>query len=274
MAAQKEVRQSILLESFVFLELIYFTTVREVRKASGNATLGLLMAVARIMMMVAMFYIMFTVIAFRGASIRGNIILFLLGGVLLFFLHNSAVSAVIKAGSSVSAMMQHAPMTPSLAIIASALSTLYLHLFAIAIILTGMWVWNGELVIHNPAGTILPFMLAWSSGIVIGLLFLLLKPFAPSLMKIASLVYQRANLITSGKFFVANMIPNAILPFFIWNPLFHTIDQMRGHLFVNYFPHKTSIEYPLYFTLVGLLIGMMGEFFLRKTVSRSTSIAN
>lgn len=266
-----EKRTSLFMEAFFFVELTYYTIIREVRSESGNAALGIVTAIMRVLMMVMIFYFMYEMIGLRGSIIRGDTLLFLVGGILLFFMHNNAISRTISAGSVVSPMMQHAPMTPTLMIISSALAGLYLHVLAALIIFLGIYLINGELDIYDPAGVALPFFLAWASGVIIGLLFLLIKPFAPRGMKILSTVYQRANMITSGKFFVANMLPNMVLPYFIWNPLFHAIDQARGAMFVNYFPHKTNLEYPVMFCVIGLLIGLMGEFWLRKTVSRSTA---
>jgi hypothetical protein len=37
---------------------------------------------------------------------------------------------------------------------------------------------------------------------------------------------QRANMIASGKMFVANALPAFMLALFDWNPLFHIIDQI------------------------------------------------
>ncbi|MBD3624748.1 MAG: ABC transporter permease [Rhodobacteraceae bacterium] len=271
MSPSPEKRTSLLMEAFFFVELTFFTIVREIRTESGNAALGILSAIARVLMMVTIFFVMYEVIGLRGSIIRGDTILFLVTGVLLFFMHNNAVQRTVTAGSVVSPMMQHAPMTPTLMIVSSALAGLYLHVLAMGVILTGLYIFKGELDIYDPGGLILPFFLAWASGVVVGLLFLLIKPFAPKAMRMVSTIYQRANLITSGKFFVANLLPNAILPYFAWNPLFHSIDQSRGAAFVNYYPHKTTIEYPLAFVCVGLVIGLMGEFWLRKTVSRSTA---
>jgi len=259
------------MDAFGFLELVYHTIVREVRMESGNAVLGLFGAIARILALVAMFYILFEFMGVRSAIIRGDVVLFLVGGVLLFFMHNAAVRKVIKAGSFASQLMLHAPMTPTLAIFAAALSTLYLHILALLVIFTFIILMRDGLDIYNPAGVFLPFFLAWASGVVIGLGMLVLKPFAPRLMEIVSLLYTRANLVTSGKFFVANLLPAAVLPYFAWNPLFHCVDQIRGAMFVNYFPRVTSITYPLWFVFVGLILGLMVEFWLRKTVSQSTS---
>ena len=254
MPQEQRPRNSLFMEVMTFLELLYYTTVRDVRSETGNAALGLLIAVIRTVTLVFVFYILFEVVGMRGIALRGDFFLFLLGGVLLFFMHNGTIGKTIQAGSQVSPMMMHAPMTAVLRIMAANLSVLYIYTLSILIILVGTWVVTGELEIHRPGQTILPFLLAWASGIAIGLIFLLIKPFMPNMMKTISTVYMRANLITSGKFFVANMLPEKVLPFFDWNPLFHTIDQTRGALFVNYVPHNTSLTYPLLFVAVGGVI--------------------
>jgi ABC-type polysaccharide/polyol phosphate export permease len=87
------------------------------------------------------------------------------------------------------------------------------------------------------------------------------------------MVYQRVNMFASGKFFVANMIPSFILPWFAWNPLFHLIDQERGFLFINYSPHRTMLFYPLWFAIAALMVGLLINFTTRKYESISWSAA-
>jgi len=268
--ANPDRRQSLVLDAFTFIELLFHTIVREVRSESGSAMLGILGAVGRTLIMVAAFYVIFEFLGARSALIRGDVILFLVSGVVLFFMHNGAISKTLKAGAFAGPMMLHAPMTVTLSILAATLSVLYLNILALGIILVAIHLLGDGLEIYDPAGIMLPFFLAWASGVIIGLIFLLIKPFAPKLVQLISPVYMRANIITSGKMFTANLLPSMVLPLFAWNPLFHTIDQMRGALFVNYVPHNTSITYPIYFVAGGLVLGMMGEFWLRKTVSRST----
>lgn len=91
------------------------------------------------------------------------------------------------------------------------------------------------------------------------------KLWLPDVVTIIQLVYIRAKMIASGKMFVANMMPGVMIDMFDWNPLFHVIDQARGFTFVNYFPHHSNWEYPLYFTL----IGFMGDACGRKHISAS-----
>ena len=112
-------------------------------------------------------------------------------------------------------------------------------------------------------------LLAWVAGAAIGMVFLALKPWFPTFVSIASTVYARANMIASGKMFVANTLPTFMLKMFDWNPLFHTIDQSRGFIFINYYPRNSSITYPLVLGLIFLMLGLMGDFYTRKNASLS-----
>ena len=114
-------------------------------------------------------------------------------------------------------------------------------------------------------------MLAWFSGVAVGLVFLACKPWSPGLAGLAQNVFARANMIASGKMFVANTMPAHLVALFLWNPLFHIIDQARGFIFVNYNPYHTSVWYPLWVSLALLMVGMMGEFYTRKNASASWS---
>ncbi len=112
---------------------------------------------------------------------------------------------------------------------------------------------------------------AWGSGAAIGLVLLAIKPFAPRVIGIVTMLYQRANMVFSGKMFLANTLPGYLLPMFLWNPLFHAIDQARGYTFINYTPRNTNLEYPIILTCVFLVIGLMLEHWARKYVSESWS---
>ena len=238
-------------------------------KKSSNALLGLIGNMSQSVVMIGVFFMMFTVFGMRGAALRGDFLMFLMTGIFLFMTHTKAMSAVVLSEGPASAIMKHAPMTTFLSISSSALASLYLQILSMLVILFIVHVAVRPVVIDNPTGLILPFFLAWFSGVSIGLVFLAIKTFYPAFATIGTTVYSRANMIASGKMFVANQLPAAILPAFAWNPLFHTIDQARGAAFINYNPHVTSLTYPLYFTMTLLIIGMMGEFFARQYASAS-----
>jgi len=156
-------------------------------------------------------------------------------------------------------------------ILSSAFSTLYLQVLAFIAILFVVHELRGGLEFHNPAGLFLPFMLAWSSGCAIGLIFMVVKPLAPKAVGMIAMIYKRANMVTSGKMMPANLMSASMLPYFSWNPLFHAIDQSRGHAFVNYVPRNSDPNYALWFTAAVVMIGLLGERWISSKISASWS---
>jgi ABC-type polysaccharide/polyol phosphate export permease len=259
---------------FRFFDLLFHSIVRFVRKSSSNALMGLISNIMQSVVMIAVFYFMFSLFGLRANGVRGDFLIFLMTGIFLFLTHTKTMGAVVSSEGPTSPIMKHAPMTTFLSISSAALATLYLQLLSMAVILFVTHVAIRPVVIENPAGVFLSFIVAWFSGLTIGLIFLAIKPFAPNVTAIGTTIYSRANMIASGKMFVANSLPASILPYFAWNPLFHTIDQARGAAFINYFPRVTSISYPIYFSLGVLVIGLMAEFMTRQYASASWDSRN
>jgi ABC-type polysaccharide/polyol phosphate export permease len=255
--------------ALVMAELIYHSTVRFVRKSHRNAAVGLLVNILQTVIFIATFYVMFTVLGITGNAIRGDFLLYLMSGIFLFMLHIKAVSAVVRAEGPTSAMMQHAPLNTTVTMAAAALGALYLQLLALFVILVVYHVAWTPIVIDQPLGALGMLLLAWFSGVAVGVCFAALKPWFPEFTTLAASVWSRANMIASGKMFVANTLPGFLLAFFDWNPLFHAIDQARGYIFLNYNPHFSSWGYALWVSIVLLVLGLMGESYTRRHASLS-----
>ena len=252
-------------------ELVYHAVVRNIRKSHRNALMSLLTNMLQAVTFIGVFYVMFSILGLRGAAIRGDFLIYIMTGIFLFMTHIKTLGAVAGAEGPTSQMMQHAPMNTLIAILAAALGTLYVQLLSLFMILFLYHVAVTPVVIDNPIGAFSMLLLAWFTGLSMGVVFFALKPWFPTFVGIFTSVYQRANMIASGKMFVANTLPGFMLAMFDWNPLFHCIDQSRGFAFINYFPRHSSVTYPLYFGLAFLMIGLMLEFFTRKNLSASWS---
>ena len=252
------------------LELVYHCTVRDVRMASGNASLGLAIVLIQNIALMAVMYVVYSLFGgLRAVAIRGDFIVYLVTGIFLLMTHNRVLNAVMKSGTATSAMMHHAPMTPVVSVAAASLSVLYQQLMSGLIIYAAVHIWKGKFPLADPAGLIVPFLLAWSTGIAVGLIFKGLLPFAPRLITTLSRVYRIANMFTSGKLLPANYMGANLIGWFAWNPLLHCIDQARGAAFVNYFPRHTNLNYPFWFTAALILLGLMVDFWLRRNMSLS-----
>lgn len=256
---------------FSTLEVIYYVTVRSVRGGNTNAVIGIMLNIVQSLVMIAMFLAMYLLIGLKSSPIRGDFLLYVMSGVFLFRTHIQAVSSTQGAANSLGSMMQHAPMNTIISITSAALASLYKQVFAIIVILGIYHLAFTPITIDNPIGAMGMLILAWFSGLGVGLIFAALNPWFTKFTTVASNLYRRANMIASGKMFLVNTLPSNMIALFSWNPLFHIIDQNKGFVFLHYTPRVTSIDYALQVSIVLIFIGMMGEYYTRQYVSASWS---
>lgn len=264
-------QNSTLKSAVAMAEVVFHSTARAVRSKHNNAFIAIGLNILQSMIFVTAFYLMFAVLGLRSSAIRGDFLLFMMSGIFLFMAHSKTVGAVASAEGPTSAMMLHAPMNTIVAILSAALSALYIQVLSAAVILFLYHAAWQPIHIEEPLPAIGMLLLAWFTGAAVGLVLLALKPWFPTFVSIATTVYQRANMIASGKMFVANTLPAFMLAMFDWNPLFHCIDQARGYVFINYNPHFSSWQYALWVGIVLVMVGLMGEFYTRRHVSTSWS---
>lgn len=253
------------------LELIFHSVVRSIRKTHNNAIVAIALNMMQTVMFVGMFYVMFAVLGLRGSAVRGDFLLYVMSGIFLFMCHAKAVSSISGAEGSNSPMMQHAPMNTAIGLASAAIGSLYVQILSMTIILFIYHVGFKPIHINEPIAAFAMLILAWFTGCGVGLVFYALKPWFPGFVGTATTIYQRANMIASGKMFLANTLPTVMLWMFVWNPLFHIIDQARGFVFINYNPHYSNWHYPLYAGIVLITVGLMGEFYTRRHASVSWS---
>lgn len=255
--------------AITIVELIYHSAVRDVRKGHGNAFLALASSILTTVIFVLAFYLMFTVLGLKGAKLRGDFLLYMLSGIFLYLTHVKAMGAVLGADGPSSPMMQHAPMNTVVSISGAALSSLYIQVLSLIVILFAYHVSITPFEIYKPIPAFGMILLGWFTGVAMGLILMAIRPWAPGFVAIFKTVYQRVNMIASGKLFVVNTLPTFMLSIFDWNPLFHLIDQARGFVFVNYSPRYTTVEYPVIIGVILIVLGLMGEFYTRQYASRS-----
>ncbi|PIE16133.1 MAG: ABC transporter permease [Rhodobacterales bacterium] len=263
--------QSTLSSGLRLAELVYHATVRSVRQSHGNAFMALFMNILQTVVFVMAFYVMFSILGLKSLAVRGDFLIYIMSGIFLFLTHIKALGAVVGSEGPASPMMKHAPMNTLVAISAAALGSLYIQILSLFVVLFVYHVAFTPVYILDPVRAMGMLLVAWFTGVAIGMVFLAAKPWFPAFVGVASSVYSRANMIASGKMFLANNLPPERRNLFDWNPLFHSIDQARGFTFLNYNPHYTSISYPLILGVVLIMIGLMGEFYTRKHASASWS---
>lgn len=254
---------------FTIAELIYHTTVRSVRSSHNNAFMALFTNILTAVVFVLAFYFMFSVLGLKGAKLRGDFMLYMMSGIFLYLTHIKSLGAVAGAEGASSPMMQHGPMNTVISIVSAALGALYIQVLSALVILFIYHTAFVRIEIDDPVGAFGMLLIAWFTGCAVGLVFMAAKPWFPTAVGVIQTIYTRANMIASGKLFVANTMPGFMIAYFDWNPLFHAIDQCRGFVFANYFPRNTDYQYALIVGVVLLMIGLLAEFYTRQYVSSS-----
>lgn len=256
------------------LGLIYQQTVYNLRNDHRNAVVGLLLTIMQSLIFAAFFMLFFLIFKVRSSPIRGDFMLYLLSGIFMFMIHVQTSAAVAGSHSVSGGLTKHEPLNPAILISSAALAVLYRQTISCIAILWLYHVLFAPIEVEYWPGVLAMYLLAWFSGASTGLVFLGIRPWSPKGSRLITTAYQRINMFASGKMFVGNVVPNAWLPWFIWNPLFHIIDQVRGFLFINYSPLKTDPLYALWFSLAAMMLGLLINFTTRKYESLSWSAAD
>ena len=266
-------RPSLLMGAITLSELVFHNTVRSVRKTHRDALAAIATNVLQMLIMVAVFYVLFDLLGMRAMAIKGDFLLYIMSGIFVFMTHVKALTAVSGAEGSASPMMQHGPMTPVVSVTAAALGALYIQAIAMLVILAGYYLIWTPFEIDRPFGAAMMLVLAWASGAALGLVFLAIRPWFPTFSTTTTQLYSRVNMFASGKMFTANTLTVGMTALFWWNPLFHIIDQGRGYAFINYMPHKTNLWYPIAVTVAVFALGCIAVAYTNRHQSLSWNAA-
>ena len=166
-------------------ELIYHSVVRSVRKTHNNAFMAIGVNMLQVIIFVLAFYVMFSILGLRGAAIRGDFLIYIMSGIFLYMTHTKSLGAVVGSEGPASPMMQHAPMNTVVAITSAALGALYIQVLSLILVLFAYHVAWTPVTIDQPMNALGMLVLAWFSGAAIGLVFLAMKPWFPSIVSLS-----------------------------------------------------------------------------------------
>lgn len=257
---------------FDFVELlvgIHEAAAREIRKVHARTGVGIAINLGQNVIMIGVMYCAAWVMGFGASLIRGDYLIYVITGIFLYMVHVKTMAAVSAAEGPLSPGLRNVPINQTVSAIGAAIASLWMQAISVAIIMflyDALWL---PLVFQDLAGMSVMILLSWISGIGLGLLLTALRPWNPDLSGLLSQLYMRVSMILSGSMFVANAMPEMFLPWFMWNPLFHMVDQARGAAFINYNPWFTSATYAAGMAFAMLVVGALAEYNTRVRASAS-----
>lgn len=243
--------------------VIFALLLREMHTRFGSRRMGAFWLLFEPIAHIAFMMFMFTVIRLR--SVPGmDFPVFLLTGMVPFFLMRNIALSFMESITANRALFAY----PNIKIFDTFLARLVVELmvsatvYAILIFILGFW-FSYDVSVAYP----LEWIAALANGVLfafgLGVLFSIIVQVMPNAKTFIRLLFMPLYFI-SGVIFPIWNLPQQFLPWLLWNPFLHIIDNIRSSIFVMY-PETlgVSYSYPISVTVVILFVSL-GMYRIRK----------
>lgn len=236
--------------------VIFALVLREMQTRFGSRRMGAFWILFEPIAHITVMVFIFTVI--RGRQVPGmDFPVFFLAGMVPFFLMRNTALKLMEAVNANKALFAYPAIKPFDTFVARIIVEFSLSACVYVIILLSMGIWFGyEISIHHP----LQWFSSLATGVILsfglGLILCVLVEAMPNSRSFIRLLFMPLYLM-SGVLFPVWMMPQQYMPYLLWNPFLHIVDNLRYSIF-EFYPRVEGInfEYPNIFAVVCLFIGL------------------
>ena len=194
---------------------------------------------------------------------------FLVNGILPFFMFRSALSQSLSAVQSNKGLLSYRPVKPIDTVLARVLLEFFLKFIAyFAFSMTFLWL--GHHISFESIPQLLSYWLVLFLFTVGGsLIFAVIGDFSKEIGKFISACFVILFFI-SGIFYSIHMIPPQYHEYLLWNPLIHIFEMMRNAVEPNYaLVSGISLSYALLWMIGSLFLGLLVYKAFEKSMVKS-----
>lgn len=234
--------------------VVFAVFIRELNARFGRFTLGYVWALLEPLFFVLV--LSFVRGRFTGAPIAGlPPVVFFASGVLPFLLFRNIVTTSIGAVESNHGLFNYQRVKASDVFAARFLLELLITLIVSLVIFVALPFLNQDFRYNDTLQTLaaLTLLLLFTAGI--GLIFTVLGPIWVEAKKVLPMIL-RPLLFISGIFFPINSLPPAARDYFLWNPILHALELLRGGAFVGHSSHEASWSYLFWSSILTFALGL------------------
>lgn len=243
--------------------VIFALVLREMQTRFGSRRMGAFWLMFEPIASIAVMMFIFTVI--RARQVPGmDFPIFLLTGIVPFMLMRNIALKLMDAVDANRALFAYRNITIFDTYMARILVECAIMSCVYAILLFVLGFWFGyDVSVAYP----LQWLGALANGVLfatgLGVFLSIIVQVMPNAKSFIRLLFMPLYLI-SGVIFPLWIIPHKYLPWVLWNPFAHLVDNIRSAVFVNYpFVPGVSFRYPVLMTILFLFIGF-GLYRVRK----------
>lgn len=240
----------------VMLVAIRALFLRELQTRFGQYRLGYLWILLEPLLTIGVLMVLFGAIMQRTLP---NIpfVVFLLNGMVPFFMFRSGVSKSLGAAQSNKGLFSYRPVKPIDALIARNLLELFLS-FSTYIFFSAVFLWIGYEISFDQIPILMAYwLLLFILMFSLSLIFMVLGDFSSEMNKFASVLFFTLYFL-SAIIYPIQIIPSQYREYLLYNPLIHIFEPMR-HAVAPAYPlvEGISLGYVLAWILVSMFIGLL-----------------
>lgn len=247
--------------------VVFALALRETRTRFGAHRLGYIWALLEPIFWIATFGSVFLV-AGRESTDGMEVIPFLATGVIPYELAVKTADRVSQSIEGNRALLFYPQVQPIDLVFARGVLELATAIVVFAVIIGSYSVYMQRFSVDSFLGVLVGFGLATLFGMAWGLVMLAGTVVNNSIQRIKSPI-MRPLFWISGLFYSANSLPSEVREYFLWNPILHCVEIVRGGWFPGYHARYASTSFVLVCTLVLAFVGLTLERRVRPKIQLS-----
>jgi capsular polysaccharide transport system permease protein len=234
--------------------VVFAVFLRELNARFGHFTLGYFWALLEPLFFVLVLSALRG--RFTGTPMAGlPPVVFFASGVLPFTLFRNTVTSALSAVEANQGLFNYQRVKSADVFLARFLLEALIVLAVSLLIFPGLRLLGQEFTYNSFLQTmaVLALLMMFTAGV--GLIFTVLGPLWTEAKKVIPMVLRPLFFI-SGIFFPISSLPPAVRPYFLWNPLLHALELLRGAAFAGYASQEASWNYLFWCSTVMLGAGL------------------
>ena len=236
-------------------------TRREVQSRFGQNALGYAWTYVVPLLWIGSTYVVFNYVG-RKSPVYTDLITFIISGLIPFLCFRLVIGAMGRVNGSVRGLVIFPAVTRDHAAIAMALVELANTFVVFTVVVTLNYILFGNFELDNGLHFAGGVLLAWGLGAAYGYFFSTLALINVTFQHISGPLL-RPTIFLSGIFFVANELPENLLPLFAANPIMHAVEYARDGMLFHY---QSRVVDPLY--VLTWIAAMFGAAMIVRVVKR------
>jgi capsular polysaccharide transport system permease protein len=229
---------------------------REMLTHFGELRLGYLWAIIEPGLHLGVYALLFVYIFKRHNPLGGSLVLFMLTGLMTYFLYSKLASYLAGAVDGNRALLNLPPVKPLDVLVARAILEASTYLLVGFILLVTMYLFDGTDVVPSDALELVAALVCTIGfGVGVGMTNAVIRTFIPNWMTIFGMISSPAFLL-SGIWFLPSQIPMPYRELILYIPLAQYITWVRTAFYSHYKPTDLDRGYAIWCSVVAVGLGL------------------